>query len=131
MKHIVKTSLFACISIFFTNNLIALPELSTTAAFETAIYNNELVIIDFYMPFCGPCKKIAPLLEELARQFLNIRIFKVDITNEEFETLAQKYSIRSVPCLVFLKHGVEMGRHKGGNVSKEELEEKIKTIFSI
>lgn len=132
MKQIVKITLFAFISalsIYTTSS--ALPELSTRAAFETAINKNELVIIDFYMPSCGPCKRIAPLLEELSQQFPGVKIFKVDITKKELDSLAHIYNIRSVPCLVFMKNGSEAGRHKGGNVTKDQLADKITQFFSL
>lgn len=130
MKHILcRYALMSALAL--TNSCFALVELSTPAAFDTAINTHELVIIDFYMPLCGPCKLIAPLLEELSKQFTNVHFFKVDVTKQELGSLALKYNIRSVPCLVFLKNGVEIGRHKGGSITKNELSEKITSIFSL
>lgn len=132
MKHSVKISLFSLISIFALHNtLYALQELKTRAAFETAINKNEYTVIDFFMPSCIPCKKIAPLLDALSKELAPITFFKVDITKDELESIARKYNVRSVPCLIFLKDGNEVGRHKGAGINQKDLADKITTAFGL
>lgn len=81
------------------------------------------VIIDFYANWCGPCKKLAPLLDELGREYDGkIRIYKVDVDKET--DLAGAFGIESVPTLLF----VPMGRHPErveGFLYKKQLKEKI------
>lgn len=132
MKQYVKISLFSLISIFALHNTsYALQELRTRAAFETAINKNEYTVIDFFMPSCIPCKKIAPLLDALSKELSSIAFFKVDITKDDLELIARKYNVRTVPCLIFLKNGNEVGRHKGAAITKSELADKISLTFDL
>ena len=87
---------------------------------ETEI-KNGLILVDFYADWCGPCKMIAPVLEELK----DIDIIKVDI--EKFPDLATKYGVMSIPNMIFFKDGKEIKKEIGFR-SKEELEEIIKSI---
>lgn len=77
-----------------------------------------LVLADFYTPQCGPCRAMAPLLEELQ----NITVVKVDV-NENMG-LATKFGLTAVPTLIFFKDGVEVDRMSGLQ-SKAVLQSKI------
>ena len=81
-----------------------------------------LHLVDFFATWCGPCKMLGPVLEELDNK---IDIIKVDI--DEFEDLAEEYRIMSVPTLLFFKDG-EIIREEVGFHSKEELEDIINEI---
>ena len=88
---------------------------------------NDLVkeglhLVDFYATWCGPCKMLSPVLEQLDEQ---IDIIKVDI--DEFEDLTQEYRVMSVPTLIFFKDG-EKVKETVGFHSKEELEEIINEL---
>lgn len=63
------------------------------------------VLIDFYAPWCGPCKMVAPILEEIAGERSDIKIVKIDVDEEQ--DLARQHNVMSVPTLVL---------YKGGNV---------------
>lgn len=73
--------------------------------FEAEVLNHKgLVIVDFFATWCGPCKMLSPVIDKLAEEVGDkVNIGKVDI--DENMELAQKYSIMSVPTLVFIKDG--------------------------
>ncbi len=78
-------------------------KLEKSTDFETII-NKGLVLVDFFATWCGPCKMLAPVLEELAEESVDkLTILKVDV--DEFAPIANKYSIYSVPTLLLFKEG--------------------------
>ena len=87
----------------------------------------KLVLVDFWAEWCGPCKQIAPTLEELAEKYSeNLSICKVDVdANRE---LALQYNVRSIPSLMIFKNG-EMVDSLIGAVSLEELEDLVTRNF--
>ena len=87
----------------------------------------KLVLVDFWAEWCGPCKQIAPTLEELAEKYSeNLSVCKVDVdTNRE---LALQYNVRSIPSLMIFKNG-EMVDSLIGAVSLEELEDLVTRNF--
>jgi thioredoxin 1 len=78
------------------------------------------VVVDFWAPWCGPCKMLTPRLEELAGELAgNVKFCKVDI--DENGDLSQRFNVTSIPCLVFLKDGQERDRIIGGQYGKPQL----------
>ena len=72
--------------------------------FETEVLNNDgVVLVDFYAEWCGPCKMLAPVLEEIADDREDIVVGKVNI-DESFD-IAVKYGIMSIPTLIVFKNG--------------------------
>ncbi len=75
-------------------------------------------LVDFYADWCGPCKMIAPIVEEIAAERTDVTVGKVNV--DESSELAVKYGVVSIPTLVVLKDGVETARIVGYR-SKEEI----------
>ena len=74
------------------------------AEFEAEVMNSELpVILDFYADWCGPCRMIAPILEEIAKENANVKVCKVNVDNEP--ELATKFGVMSIPALFIVKEG--------------------------
>ena len=72
---------------------------------------NGTILVDFNASWCGPCRMIAPVLEEVSEEITDKKIISVDI--DENEELANKYNISSIPCLVLFKEGKEVKRSIG------------------
>jgi len=72
--------------------------------FEEVILNNDFVVIDFWAPWCGPCKGFAPVFEAAAEKHEGITFAKVN--TEEHQTLAGHFQIRSIPTLVIFREKV-------------------------
>ena len=86
-----------------------------------------LVLVDFFTTWCGPCKKIAPLVEELAAQYEGqANIGKVNVEDED--DLASKFGIRNIPTVLYIKNGEVVDKQVGA-CSKSVLEDKLKAIL--
>ena len=83
------------------------------AQLEQFVQRSQLpVLVDFWAPWCGPCRAMAPHFERVA-QALNGRVRLVKVNTEEAPALAQRYGIRAIPTLVLFKDGVEQKRMSG------------------
>ena len=85
--------------------------------------SNKKVLVDFYANWCGPCRMLRPILEEIANEFNDTKIVSIDV--DEAENLAREYEVISIPCLVLFQDGKEINRSVGLK-SKEEIENMIK-----
>ena len=83
---------------------------------ELADAGEKLVVIDFYATWCGPCKIIAPKLEEMSGEMENVVFLKVDV--DENEEAAQEYNISAMPTFIFIKNQEKVADLMGANVDK-------------
>jgi thioredoxin 1 len=96
----------------------------TDKTFDETIRNNQLVVVDCWAPWCGPCQVVAPIIEELARQYAGKVLFgKLNV--DENPLVAMRYGIMGIPTLLFFKNGELIDRMVGA-IPKQMLEQKIK-----
>lgn len=92
--------------------------------FQDEVMNSDKpVLIDFWATWCGPCRMLAPIIEELAEERDDIKVCKVNV-DEEAE-LAEKFDIESIPSLVLIKNGKIVSRSLGYR-PKSDIEEMLK-----
>ncbi len=96
----------------------------TDANFKKEVIESDLpVLVDFWASWCGPCKMIAPHIEELAKEYAGkMKIGKVDV--DANSKVATSYAVMSIPTIIFLKKGKVMNQLVGA-ISKVELKRKI------
>jgi len=101
-------------------------EALTDATFESEVLKSEApVVVDFWAPWCGPCRRLAPVLEEVATELADtVKVMKLN-TDENPESPG-KYGVMSIPTLIVFKNGAEVARSVGV-VEKDQLKERITT----
>jgi len=110
----------SCHQPLFTGQPLALDE----AGFDRHIGRSQIaVLVDFWAPWCGPCRMIAPIMEKLSGQYSGkIKFCKINV--DQNMASAQRYGAMSIPLLVFFKDGKEVGRSVGA-LPEPELRSKI------
>lgn len=94
-------------------------EVIKTSDFEAKVLQSaKPVLVDFFATWCGPCKMMAPVVDELSQTYDTFEVFKVDI--DESMPLAEQYNIMSVPTFMVFKDGKPAGKSVGGQ-SKADL----------
>ncbi|MDX9714602.1 MAG: thioredoxin [Dissulfurispiraceae bacterium] len=88
---------------------------------------NELVMVDFWAVWCGPCKMIAPTVEELAKEYVGrVKVCKLD--TDESPEVAGRYKIMGIPTIMFFKQGQKVDQVVGA-VPKTQLKSKIDSLL--
>jgi thioredoxin 1 len=99
----------------------------TTDNFDSLLAEGKPMVVDFSATWCGPCKRVAPILDGLAQAYEGQAIIgKCDI--EENDDLVSKFGIRNVPTVLFIKNG-EVVDKQVGLVAKSNYEDKLKSIL--
>lgn len=96
----------------------------TKANFQEEVLNYKgTVLVDFYADWCGPCKTLAPILQDFSNERKDIKVLKVDVDSER--ELATKYGIYSIPTLIVFRDG-QIVRQRSGFLQKQGLAELVK-----
>ncbi|MCD7899906.1 MAG: thioredoxin [Bacteroides sp.] len=99
----------------------------TDSNVQELLDSGKPVVIDFWAPWCGPCKMVGPIIEELAQEYEGqVIIGKCDV--DENSDLPASYGIRNIPTILFFKNGELAGKHVGA-ASKIVLADKIKALL--
>lgn len=101
----------------------------TEETFKEELNVEVPVVVDFWAEWCGPCKRLGPILEEVAVELKDdVKFIKANVDNNQ--EIATEYQVMSIPTIVFFKNGQEIDRMVGA-ASREALVKKIKTLFEI
>lgn len=100
---------------------------ATENNFDGLLASDKPLVVDFGAEWCAPCKALAPMMAELAKTYAD-RITVTTCDVEENNDIAVRYSIRSVPTIIFFKNGREVDRQVG-TVARTRLEEKIGALL--
>ena len=103
-------------------------ETISSGSFDSVVLKSSVpVVVDFYASWCGPCKQMAPIFDELGRELqATHKLVKVNIDDDR--DLAIKYGVSSIPTILFFKDGNMVGRETGF-MSKDALTDKIEELY--
>ncbi len=103
---------------------MALKELNSKG-FDNAI-SSGVAVVDFWAPWCGPCKMMEPAVKELSEEMGDVAFYKLNV--DQNQDVSMKYKVMSIPTILIFKDG-ELKDTSIGVLSKDMLESKIKTIL--
>ena len=100
----------------------------TQSNFDETIANNEIVIIDFWAPWCGPCLQFAPTFKETSKKVDGITFAKINTEDEQ--ALGAHFRIRSIPTLMIFREGIGIFSQPG-SISRKDLEDLLEKAKAI
>ncbi|MBU3831425.1 MAG: thioredoxin [Candidatus Desulfovibrio faecigallinarum] len=100
----------------------------TDAAFDESVLKSDLpVLVDFWAPWCGPCRAVGPIVDEISKDYADrLRVFKMNV--DENSITPAKYGIRAIPTLIIFKNGQVAAQHTG-SMPKEEICKILETVL--
>jgi thioredoxin 1 len=100
----------------------------TEANFDAEVIHSDLpVLVDFWAEWCGPCKMIGPIIDQLSGEVAGkAKVAKLNV--DEARALAVKYNVRSIPLLLFFKNGEVKDQIVGASVTKDQLKAKLESL---
>ena len=100
----------------------------TDAAFDESVLKSDLpVLVDFWAPWCGPCRAVGPIVDEISKDYADrLRVFKMNV--DENSISPAKYGIRAIPTLIIFKNGQVAAQHTG-SMPKEEICKILETVL--
>lgn len=99
----------------------------TDSNFKEYIDSGKPLVLDFWAEWCGPCRMVAPIIDELAKEYDGqVNIGKVDVDNNN--DVASEFGIRNIPTILFFKDGKMVDKQVGA-VPKAKIEEKVKALL--
>ena len=101
----------------------------TDESFDSVIASHNLILIDFWAPWCGPCRTLGPIVDSLSLDEKNKDVTIGKINVDDNNVSAGKYGVRSIPTVIFLKGSEVVDKMVGVN-SKEALQQKIDSLKS-
>jgi thioredoxin 1 len=99
--------------------------IKNTAEYDAVLKDNASVFVDFYADWCGPCKMVSPVVEEISKEHAGVKFIKVNV--DDNPDIAQRYGIMSIPTLIAFKNGEAVNTTVGFR-PKEELEAVVKGL---
>ena len=92
--------------------------------FDSDVLKSDVpVLVDFWAPWCAPCRQIAPLIDQLAEELPEVKVGKVNI--DDSPAVAQQFGIQNIPTLLIFKNGEIDGNFMGGAINKEKIVEAL------
>ena len=102
---------------------MAVVKLTTETFDQEVLQAGQTVLVDFYADWCGPCKMMAPVVEELAGEEPGVKVCKINIDEEM--AIAQRYGVMSIPTFIAFKNGEVAGKQVGA-LPKSKLQEHVR-----
>ncbi|MDU1905673.1 MAG: thioredoxin [Dysgonomonas sp.] len=99
----------------------------TDSTFDEVLNTDKLVVMDFWAEWCGPCRMVGPIIDELSTEYASKAVIgKVDVDNND--EITSKFGIRNIPTILFFKNGELVDKHVGA-AQKSALVEKIDKLL--
>jgi thioredoxin len=97
--------------------------------FDREINSDKPVLVDFWAAWCGPCRIIAPLIDEIAREKAGVvKVAKVDLGKDENQSLAHRFNVKYIPTLLLFKNGELRDQVQGAGFSKKDLLNRLEAL---
>ena len=86
--------------------------------FNKEIINKEgFALVDFWAPWCGPCRMMAPIIDEISKEIENVNFYKVNV--DENQDISSAYRVSSIPCFILFNNGKAIATRTGGSTKED------------